>query len=308
MNKYLLSIFGSSVDSFYESDMYPQEGDFSHARFLNNVAGGPCFNMCAVAASKGVDVKALDMLGKDDDTTNFLLDMMEHYHINKDNVFVEKDVRNGKVLIILTGDKRTMFVLDPIRPHYIVDDKLQNELNNASYIYSMLHMINRSFGDIEPLLIAKKNGAKVVIDGSSKYDDPSRVKMLYDLADGLFINDVDYERLKEKSDLDPKDIILKDENNFVVVTKGSKGSSLYLKNETIDMPAVSNLKVVDSTGAGDAFAGAFLASLLKDYDYKAALRYATLSGAYACTVFGGQGGVASFEQLDNFAKEYKYDI
>ena len=308
MNKYLLSIFGSSVDSFYESDTYPQEGDFSHARFLNNVAGGPCFNMCAVAASKGVDVKALDMLGKDDDTTNFLLDMMEHYHINKDNVFVEKDVRNGKVLIILTGDKRTMFVLDPIRPHYIVDDKLQNELNNASYIYSMLHMINRSFGDIEPLLIAKKNGAKVVIDGSSKYDDPSRVKMLYDLADGLFINDVDYERLKEKSDLDPKDIILKDENNFVVVTKGSKGSSLYLKDETIDMPAVSNLKVVDSTGAGDAFAGAFLASLLKGYDYKTALRYATLSGAYACTVFGGQGGVASFEQLDNFAKEYKYDI
>lgn len=308
MNKYLLSIFGSSVDSFYESDTYPGEGDFSHARFLNNVAGGPCFNMCAVAASKGVQVKALDMLGKDDDTTNFLLEMMDHYHINKDNVFVEKDVRNGKVLIILTGDKRTMFVLDPVRPHYLVDNKLQNELNNASFIYSMLHMINRSFGDIEPLLIAKKNGAKVIIDGTSKYDDPSRIKMLYDLVDGLFINNVDYQRLKEKSPLDPKDIILKDESNFIVVTKGDEGSTLYLKNETIDMPSVSNLEVVDSTGAGDAFAGAFLASLLKDYDYKTALRYANLSGAYACTKFGGQGGVASFEDLDDFAKEHNYDI
>ena len=31
MEKYLLSILGSSVDYFYESDTYPVEGDFSHA-------------------------------------------------------------------------------------------------------------------------------------------------------------------------------------------------------------------------------------------------------------------------------------
>ena len=29
MDKYLLTIPGSSVDSFYESDTYPIEGDFS---------------------------------------------------------------------------------------------------------------------------------------------------------------------------------------------------------------------------------------------------------------------------------------
>ena len=54
MDKYLLTIPGSSVDSFYESDTYPIEGDFSHARFICNSAGGCPLNVGAVCASKGM--------------------------------------------------------------------------------------------------------------------------------------------------------------------------------------------------------------------------------------------------------------
>ena len=62
MDKYLLTIPGSSVDSFYESDTYPIEGDFSHARFICNSAGGCPLNVGAVCASKGMKVKTLEIL------------------------------------------------------------------------------------------------------------------------------------------------------------------------------------------------------------------------------------------------------
>lgn len=71
MDKYLLTIPGSSVDSFYESDTYPIEGDFSHARFICNSADGCPLNVGAVCASKGMKVKTLEMLGEDDPTTSF---------------------------------------------------------------------------------------------------------------------------------------------------------------------------------------------------------------------------------------------
>ena len=62
MDKYLLTIPGSSVDSFYESDTYPIEGDFSHARFICNSAGGCPLNVGAVCASKGMKVKTLEKI------------------------------------------------------------------------------------------------------------------------------------------------------------------------------------------------------------------------------------------------------
>ena len=308
MEKYLLSILGSSVDYFYETDTYPEEGDFSHARTLGISAGGCPLNVGAVCASKGNRVIALDMLGKDDDTTDFLLKEMKRLHYETDHIEIKEDVSNGKVLIILTKDKRTMFVIDPKRPKYTVDERMQELLNNATYIYSLMHMINRSFENIDPLLEAKRHGAKVILDGSSKYDDPSRARILYSACDGLFINRTDYKRLSKVSQKDPIETILSSKGEFVIITDGSKGSTLYLKDKTIYRPALSDLKVLDSTGAGDAFAGCFIAALLSGYNYEKALSLATINGAYACTVFGGLGGVASFEQLIDFAKENDYEL
>ena len=140
MEKYLLTILGSSVDYYLDSDTYPEEGDFSHSRYIGCYAGGCPLNVGAVAASKNVSVKALDMLGINDKTTDFLLEKMHEFRIDTDNVCFDKDTVNGKVVIILTGEKRTMHVINPIRPYYAVDDRLQNVLNNAAYIYSLMHM------------------------------------------------------------------------------------------------------------------------------------------------------------------------
>ena len=95
---------------------------------------------------------------------------------------------------------------------------------------------------------------------------------------------------------------------FVAVTHGSKGSTLYLKDRTLFRESVKHLDVLDSTGAGDAFAGCFLACRMKGMSYEEALSLATVNGAYACTVFGGLGGVTSEEELRLFAKEHDYDL
>ena len=308
MDKYLLTILGSSADSFYESDSYPALGDFSHARYVMSSAGGCPLNVGAICRAKGVPVYALDMLGEEDETTPFLLNELKRLGFNTEHVQIKKGVSNGKVLIILTGDQRTMFIIDPVRPHYEMNDQIQDLLDHASCIYSLMHMINRSFSDLDPLIRAKRNGARIILDGSSKYDDPSRVKILYDLADGLFINETDYRRLKENSPAEPRDIIFANGGEFVIETKGSRGSILYLKNKEIFRPSVSGVKVLDSTGAGDAFAGCFIACLMKGMSYEKALSYATVNGAYACTVFGGLGGLSSLEDLEAFAKEHSYEL
>lgn len=308
MKRYFLSIMGSYVDHYYKTNTFPEEGDFTHAQFICRSAGGCPLNVAAIAAAKGIEVKALDMLGQDEDTTSFLMNEMKRLHIDTSHIQIAKDVSNGKVLIFITGDKRTMFLLDPKRPYYEVDEKMQDLLNGAEYIYTLMHMINRSFSSIDPLLEAKRNGAKIILDGSSLYDDLSRTKILYALCDGLFINEKSYKRLTEASEKDPREIFFENGGEFIVVTEGSRGSTLYLKDREIFKPSLSNLEVLDSTGAGDAFAGCFIAALMTGHSYEKALSLATVNGAYACTVFGGLGGVADFDTLFAFAKEHDYEL
>ena len=308
MEKYFLSILGTYVDTYYDVDTYPKEGDFALCEFKQQSLGGTSSNVACVAASKDVKTYALDMLGQDDDTTPFILSELKRMNVITDFVSVEKNVTNGKVLLITSKSERTMFLINPKRPPYVMDDKITNLLNNATYIYSLMHMVHRSFETIEPLLEAKKHGAKILFDGSDKYDDPVLLEQFYKLCDGLFINEINYERLLKASHDDPKKIIFENGGEFICLTKGSKGSTLYLKDRIIEAPIVQNVKVIDSTGAGDAFAAGFVSSLIKGYSYEKALRYASANGAYACTVMGGTGGACSNEELINFAKEHNYDL
>lgn len=72
---------------------------------------------------------------------------------------------------------------------------------------------------------------------------------------------------------------------MVVLTVGSEYSSIYTKTEesTLETPQV---KVADTIGAGDAFAGALIISLLNGSSLKDAHVFAVKTAAYVCTKEG----------------------
>ncbi|MEU6257216.1 PfkB family carbohydrate kinase [Streptomyces sp. NPDC047043] len=71
----------------------------------------------------------------------------------------------------------------------------------------------------------------------------------------------------------------------VVATAGAEGAYLLTDGTITHIPAVPpQTPVVDSNGAGDAFAAAFLFGWLNDEPPHRCAQYGTLAGAYACTV------------------------
>ncbi|MFJ8729187.1 PfkB family carbohydrate kinase [Streptomyces bauhiniae] len=71
----------------------------------------------------------------------------------------------------------------------------------------------------------------------------------------------------------------------VVATAGAEGAHLLADGELTHVPpATPPAPVVDSNGAGDAFAAAFLYGRLAGADPERCARYGALAGAYACTV------------------------
>ena len=89
---------------------------------------------------------------------------------------------------------------------------------------------------------------------------------------------------------------------WVVATCGDNGSMGYDGHDFVTVPAF-NVNVVDTTGAGDVFHGAFLHSYLRGGDLTESMRFASGAAALKCEQMGGRTGIPTFEQLKTFLKQ-----
>jgi sulfofructose kinase len=81
----------------------------------------------------------------------------------------------------------------------------------------------------------------------------------------------------------------------VVITLGERGLHWRRGAEQGFMPAFT-VADVDSTGAGDAFHGAFAAAVAQRMDWRETLRYASAAGALCCTKMGARPGLPTREE------------
>jgi sulfofructose kinase len=82
----------------------------------------------------------------------------------------------------------------------------------------------------------------------------------------------------------------------VVVTLGERGLIWQRGAQTGALPAFP-VKVVDTTGAGDAFHGALAAGVAQGMEWEELLRFASAAGALCCTRRGARPGLPSLEEV-----------
>lgn len=85
----------------------------------------------------------------------------------------------------------------------------------------------------------------------------------------------------------------------VVVTLGDRGL-IWQRGATRGQLAAFPVNAVDTTGAGDAFHGAFAAGLALGMGWEELLRYASAVGALCCTKIGGRVGIPTAQEVREF--------
>ncbi|MFA5786555.1 MAG: PfkB family carbohydrate kinase [Actinomycetota bacterium] len=89
---------------------------------------------------------------------------------------------------------------------------------------------------------------------------------------------------------------------IVVVTLGEAGLLAMNGNETLRLPAY-DVEVVDTTGAGDVFHGAFIYGLLQEWPLERVCRFASATAALKCTRLGGRQGIPTLDDVKAFLEE-----
>ncbi|MDQ6998717.1 MAG: PfkB family carbohydrate kinase [Mariprofundus sp.] len=158
------------------------------------------------------------------------------------------------------------------------------------------------FDGHEPLLSlplcrwAKEQGIITVLDAGSLHQG---TRELTTEVDYLVASETFARHCCETDDLTIALHRLSKHCEHVVITQGDAGLIWNCNGETGAMDAF-NVDVVDSTGAGDAFHGAFALALARDMVWSELLCFASAAGALTCTRLGARCGLPNRGTMNDF--------
>ncbi|MEZ5400558.1 MAG: carbohydrate kinase family protein [Bryobacteraceae bacterium] len=85
----------------------------------------------------------------------------------------------------------------------------------------------------------------------------------------------------------------------IIVKLGARGCVVFAGAEETAVEAFP-VPIVDTTGAGDCFAGGFFAALYRGYDYVRAARYGNAAGALSVSRLGAVKGIAGWDEMERW--------
>ncbi len=121
-------------------------------------------------------------------------------------------------------------------------------------------------------------------------------------ARAIFVNDYECALIEKVTGMTPADILK--QAQFMVVTRGEQGATIYSRDEEYHIPVVPPLHIADPTGVGDAFRGGFLTGYAHSLDWLTCGQMGVLAATYCLEQHGPQGH--SFTPAEFVARYRRY--
>ncbi|WP_226390133.1 adenosine kinase [Penaeicola halotolerans] len=204
-----------------------------------------------------------------------------------------EDGITGKCLVMVTPDaERTMNTFLGITQNYSTAEINEYALKDSKYIYIEGYLVTSDNGR-EAMLTAKKMAEAAGVKVALTFSDPSMVKYFksgFDQVIGasvdlLFCNEEEAMLYTEKATIKEAREELKKVAKAFVITQGKNGALIYDGDTFIDIEPYP-VTAIDSNGAGDMFAGAFLYGITNGHSYAQAGKIASLASSKVVTQFG----------------------
>ena len=257
----ILGIGASTLDRFIVVDHYPTGREVQQVLSSTNDGGGPVATALAVAGKYGARTAMIDSIG-DDMVGQHILDDFKKYNVNTDSIHIEGQAKSGVATILVkhsTGERAVFFERSTAPEPVFLD--AHKQLIKESFI---LHVNGRHRQFMcSAMALAQEVGTIISLDGGAqRYDE--EMKSITE-SSHIAIVARDYaEKYTGTTNLEEACHIIHDRGALIAgVTDGANGSYFVWPDGTFyRCQAFPQEYVVDTTGAGDSFHGAFLSKLV----------------------------------------------
>ncbi|HEX2907933.1 MAG TPA: ribokinase [Phototrophicaceae bacterium] len=291
--------FNADLTSYMER--MPRPGETVHGRKFVTGPGGKGSNQAVAAARPGAEVTFIGRIGQDL-FGDMALNMWEQEGINTRFVVRDPDRATGVAPIFVddTGENSIVVVLGANLNIKSADiDAAAAVIAQADVLLIQL--------EINPDMVAyalktaKASGIRTILNPAPATQLPAEV---ITLADFITPNETELEVLSRQTgqsiEAAARSLFTAD-NQTVVVTLGAKGAR-YIRSNTSEFVPTYPVKVVDTTGAGDAFNGGLAVALAEGQDLAAAVDFANATAALCVTRLGTAPSMPHRDEVETLLK------
>lgn len=230
----------------------------------------------------------------DDELGRFFMEDLRESGVNHnlDPYQLEKGI-TGKCLVMVTADaERTMNTFLGITQTFSKSQLNLEAIKDSKYLYIEGYLITSPDAKDAMLTakqVAKEHGVKVALT----FSDPAMVKyfgsgfeeVIGDGVDLLFANEEEAMLYTGEDTLLKAREAMKKLATHFVITQGKNGAMIYDGETFIDIEPYPT-RAVDSNGAGDMFAGAFLYGITNGHTYASSGKLASMASSKIVSQFG----------------------
>ena len=253
-------------------------GSAANTLYALSQFGGNAFLSCKVA---------------NDETGDFYISQLGDQSIETNNESMREDGTTGRCIVMISPDaERTMHtflgVSETVSGHEIDFDAVKE----SEYVYIEGYLVTSPSAK-DAVVELKKFAELNSIKTAMTFSDPAMVEYFLDNVndvlgtgvDLLFCNEQEAKLWAGTDDFDAACEKMKSKAKQFAITRGADGALLYDGKDYINVAAHS-VKAVDTNGAGDMFAGAFMYALTQGKDFATAGKLASLASATVVSSFG----------------------
>jgi len=254
-------------------------GSAANTTIAITLLGGKTFYSCKVACDTAGDFFYEELVNHNVGT-----------NLTKDN---REKGTTGSCLVLVTPDAdRTMNTYLGITENFSTRELNEQAIANSEYLYIEGYLSSSPSGSkaaITAYEMAKKHNIKISLTLSDpnmvKFFNDNLKKMLGTGVDLLFCNEDEARFFCGSDDLDNVCECMKNFAKTFAITRGPKGSLVY-DGTSLHRVGAKDVKVLDTVGAGDMYAGGFIYAITHGYDYKTAGVIGDIVASKVITKFG----------------------
>ncbi len=282
-----------NIDHFYRLDHLPAPGETLATEEYSVGLGGKGANQSAAAAKAGAKVFHIGAVGPEG---RWIVDRLSSWGVDVKNVsrigtptghaIINVDAKGENSIVIFAGANRAIGL-----------GEVELALSSAGPADTLI-LQNETAHQVDAARIAALKGMRVIY--SAAPFDADAVSAVLNHVTLLVMNAVEAQQLTEALGVTLDQLPVPE----ILVTKGAEGAE-WRSLATGERVTQAGLKVdaVDSTGAGDTFAGYFAAALDAGETPAGALRLATAAAALKVTRPGTADAIPTRPEVDAFQEE-----
>ena len=264
--------------------------------FLSS-GGGPVATALVALARLGARAGYIGVVG-DDEPGYRIKGAFEQAGVDVQRMRVQSGARTPVCMVLVQAQtgQRTILCYRGTRREVDLQPADHAYITSARFLHLDGHHISAAITAAQWM---REAGGTVVLDANKPRP---RLDELLPWVDVLITNARFPTAYTSRQNLnDAADTLMELGAQIVVTTQGESGCVCFTQEGVWNVPGFP-VPVVDTTGAGDAFHGAFIYGLMQDWPIERTADFASALAALNCTALGGRAALPTLDQVLSFLR------